>query len=303
MRLYQRQQSTRRVVPIVAFNRYNSSSYGRFMTPDRALGWRLADPGSLNRYAYTRGDPVNRYDPQGTDDCSVVFADASQPSNSPCSGAWSWCPNFTLIMAIFESPDAATFAAQALAMGCGTPSAFAVPVATSAPTILCDLQLFMQPAGSSADPFMHTYVGLITQINGVNQPETYYEAGSISKSTGKMTGLQSALNGTAWLNTLDGSNPLSHAYTNTSSTMVWQTGFSSAECPINQAIQSNAASFPPDTITYSLPSPDSNRFTCSLLTMSGVSIPWYVNQNLGNPWVGTLPGLPLAPGWGTTINW
>lgn len=115
-------------------------------------------------------------------------------------------------MNLENDPDAPTFYAQAAAMGCTSYSI--VPVATSAPpTILCDLQLFIQPAGNSADPYVHTYIGLIVQINGVNLPETYYEAGSISKSTGNMTGLSSATNGTAWLNTLDGTNPLSRAYT------------------------------------------------------------------------------------------
>ncbi len=54
-----------------ANNRYYSNAYGRFMTPDpyRASGGP-ADPQSWNRYAYTRGDPVNRFDPAGLDDCS-----------------------------------------------------------------------------------------------------------------------------------------------------------------------------------------------------------------------------------------
>jgi RHS repeat-associated protein len=49
-----------------ANNRYYSNAYGRFMTPDpyQASGGPN-DPQSWNRYAYTRGDPVNRYDPTG----------------------------------------------------------------------------------------------------------------------------------------------------------------------------------------------------------------------------------------------
>jgi RHS repeat-associated protein len=55
-----------------ANNRYYSNSYGRFMTPDpyrSSAG--PADPQSWNRYAYTRGDPVNRIDPGGTCDTST----------------------------------------------------------------------------------------------------------------------------------------------------------------------------------------------------------------------------------------
>ena len=52
-----------------AQNRYYSNAYGRFMTPDPYTNsGRLNDPQSWNRYAYTRGDPVNRYDPSGMDD-------------------------------------------------------------------------------------------------------------------------------------------------------------------------------------------------------------------------------------------
>ena len=54
-----------------AKNRYYSSTIGRFMTPDpyrNSAG--TADPGSWNRYAYTRNDPVNRVDPFGLDDCT-----------------------------------------------------------------------------------------------------------------------------------------------------------------------------------------------------------------------------------------
>jgi len=49
-----------------ANNRYYSNAYGRFMTPDpyEASGGPAA-PQSWNRYAYTRGDPVNRVDPSG----------------------------------------------------------------------------------------------------------------------------------------------------------------------------------------------------------------------------------------------
>ena len=41
------------------------------MTPDGGKGARAGDPQSWNRYAYTRGDPVNRADPRGTDDCEA----------------------------------------------------------------------------------------------------------------------------------------------------------------------------------------------------------------------------------------
>ena len=46
-----------------ADQRYQSPGYGRFLTPDRMTG-SAADPSSWNKYAYTRGDPINRKDPE-----------------------------------------------------------------------------------------------------------------------------------------------------------------------------------------------------------------------------------------------
>lgn len=47
-----------------ADQRYYASSYGRFNTPDTGPA-HLMDPGTMNRYSYTAGDPVNRNDPRG----------------------------------------------------------------------------------------------------------------------------------------------------------------------------------------------------------------------------------------------
>ncbi len=47
-----------------ALFRFDSTRLGRFQTPDPLAGW-VDDPQSLNRYAYTRNDPVNSVDPLG----------------------------------------------------------------------------------------------------------------------------------------------------------------------------------------------------------------------------------------------
>jgi RHS repeat-associated protein len=57
-----------------AKNRYHQPGMGRFMTVDSGRA-RPGSPGSWNRYAYTRGDPVNRVDRRGLDDCSADKSD------------------------------------------------------------------------------------------------------------------------------------------------------------------------------------------------------------------------------------
>jgi len=59
--------------------RYNSSSLGRFTSPDPfGGGMSPASPQSFNRYAYVDNNPVNRTDPSGLDWTS----DASQQGSS-----------------------------------------------------------------------------------------------------------------------------------------------------------------------------------------------------------------------------
>ncbi len=76
-----------------AVNRYMSPGTGRFLTPDRMSG-HPGDPGSWNKYAYTRGDPINRKDPGGTcdtsgdTDTSVTVCGDDDPNSDP-SGVYS----------------------------------------------------------------------------------------------------------------------------------------------------------------------------------------------------------------------
>jgi RHS repeat-associated protein len=70
-----------------ADQRYYASSYGRFNTADRR-GGNGRNPGSLNKYAYTKADPINRNDPRGL--CDVVIGGITEtPSNSPGPGQFA----------------------------------------------------------------------------------------------------------------------------------------------------------------------------------------------------------------------
>jgi len=51
-----------------AINRWYDSVHGNFITPDpHTLSMDLSNPGTMNRYAYVGGDPINSTDPQGLD--------------------------------------------------------------------------------------------------------------------------------------------------------------------------------------------------------------------------------------------
>ena len=67
-----------------AANRYYWSQWGRFLSPDPyANSAGLGDPGSWNRYAYTRNDPANRLDPTGLQDCQPCIILRPYPLPAP----------------------------------------------------------------------------------------------------------------------------------------------------------------------------------------------------------------------------
>jgi RHS repeat-associated protein len=56
--------------------RYDSSQYGRFMTPD-PMGGTLGDPQTLNKYSYVLNNPLKFIDPTGLYSCGANPFDAS----------------------------------------------------------------------------------------------------------------------------------------------------------------------------------------------------------------------------------
>jgi len=58
--------------------RFYSNPIARFTSPDPIPG-SLANPQSLNRYAYTLGDPVNLVDPSGLDSYPICFETENGP--------------------------------------------------------------------------------------------------------------------------------------------------------------------------------------------------------------------------------
>jgi RHS repeat-associated protein len=72
-----------------AVNRYYSSQWGRFLSPDPYMAdsggaGDLRDPGSWNRYAYALNEPVSLYDPAGLFACSGDGEDQYRFGGAAC---------------------------------------------------------------------------------------------------------------------------------------------------------------------------------------------------------------------------
>jgi RHS repeat-associated protein len=121
-----------------ADQRYYANNFGRMTSPDpyeASAGPK--DPKSWNRYSYTRGDPVNRYDPAGLDDCDPDDPCEPPPPPDPCAPT----PEGRLAPGASSSP-------------CD-------PQPVRPPDQLpqgCEIELWQRPAGFSGDPGKHTYI-------------------------------------------------------------------------------------------------------------------------------------------------
>jgi len=65
-----------------AMARYSMSRLGRFSSPDPLAG-SVGDPQSLNRYDYTRDNPVNLVDPSGRRECEPAGCTGDQSGGGP----------------------------------------------------------------------------------------------------------------------------------------------------------------------------------------------------------------------------
>jgi RHS repeat-associated protein len=80
--------------------RYDSSSLGRFMSPDPAniagdlLEWE--SPQSWNAYSYVRNDPINATDPDG-EDCVFTQGDKAYVARGDCSNLPDGAKNATYV--------------------------------------------------------------------------------------------------------------------------------------------------------------------------------------------------------------
>ena len=154
-----------------AKNRYYSPILGRFLTADpyRASGGP-SDPRSWNRYAYTRGDPVNRNDSQGLCDndpggpIEEVECGGGGGGGSPvCPAGFYWDPTANDCEPIDCTPGS-NFGAGGGGGGCPAPEPPPAPPPQPQPPCSDDLQMFNRPV-KLVRPASHSYLE-ITTTNG-----------------------------------------------------------------------------------------------------------------------------------------
>jgi RHS repeat-associated protein len=262
-----------------AMNRYESPGYGRFLTPDPASqSFRVADPGSFNKYAYTRGDPVNRFDSQGTDDddsdcigdiCYLI--DESDPVNTNCFAAVGLQPTDPLFQQCFAGSDPTT------------------PPPQPAPQPECDIELFTRPtpSGGPAKGWgNHTYI----YITGTDFPDSnifpggfMIEAGPVN---GKLTGMESAPGQGLAAGKWNASDPM-----NPSNKEVGTPYTGADACALVGTLLQAVSSYDsgPEQPYAFLGTTNSNAFTFTLLSDIGLE------TYFGHP-----PG--FTPGWGNTVD-
>jgi len=222
------------------------------------------DPGSWNRYSFTHGDPVNRIDVNGKEDCLVGIGCPIGPSGC-------------VIDPFLPVPDDVCVP---------------VPPATPPPAsrgslkpIQCDILLFNQSVGFEGNVFQHTYIeAFISDPNTGTETNLYFEAGPSS--------IVAAALGVA---TLDKIKDVSKAAYPTSASPTFDFYKSSDLCNRSKRLATLFSRFDNGHIAYDgLNGPNSNSFTYTLLFDIGLT---------GDITIGPFTFLTLsAPGWGVFVK-
>jgi RHS repeat-associated protein len=279
-----------------ADQRFYASTYGRFNTPDPYIAGGAPsgsvsnpnDPGSWNRYAYTRGDPINRIDPRGTDDCdptdTVCWSDCDPASQFDCLTGY-YCPpeyaacftdssgggfSLTSLPGICSgwSPDTIN---PAWAMACLAAASAGVPPATvQSPVPSCTVEVgyltnVFSVTTYTGVPASHSYIDLT--IGGQSD---YIEVSPTLIATMKVNITSTGI------------------YQDSTFGQYFWSEQGPQACAAAAAIYRDAGSFPTNAVYGGLVS-NSNSFVSTILGEAGVAAP---------PLVG---GPPAAWGWGGPI--
>jgi RHS repeat-associated protein len=273
-----------------ADQRFYASTYGRFNTPDRSWDSAGADnPGSWNRYNYASGDPVNRNDPTGLDDCddpgdlscTSIYNDQFDgiglpPPDAPCMGQGGSC---SCIGAVVLDPECVATYGMTLAVSWLANDGQA---ATAPAPPICTVSLDYRPVGGSGPLSLvnHSYIDVITSSGAQDVIEGLPQ--SPSPPWGNLTSnlFPVLANGSVVGDSSD------HPFTDRSTGGVG----GPSVCQQVTGLLAEEASFP--TTKYNpvpgllLPGSNSNTYASTLL--AGVGL------NLGTP--------PSSPGFGLGLN-
>lgn len=253
------------------------------MTPDPyTASGGPASPESWNRYAYTRGDPVNRFDPAGLDNCSPDEPACwdpwpTNPQPNPCSGFGpGGCPGDPN-----PDPDPQP-----------TPTP-APPAQPSQPAGQCAVEFGTVPPISAYLPGLHTFFYVENSDGTWDVIDGGPEFGPSGKLIWKTVHVGRGRWGRTFtepfltwgtLITADNSTGLYKENTNPNRNIYWQYQGSNT-CQLVEELAGLAADLNGVT-NYGFPSPNSNSFTYTL------------DQDLNL----NIPAPPItAVGWGTLI--
>ena len=141
-----------------AVNRYHDPGTGRFMTPDPYMAsGGPTDPGSWNRYAYTRGDPINRFDRGGTCDGDSFATDPNGGDDGDCQDNGGGLDGDGGCVVYGFVPIASS--------GCEAPPDPTPSNPTPAPSPTCSITLFSRSVAHTGGTANHTYLD-VTEVSG-----------------------------------------------------------------------------------------------------------------------------------------
>jgi RHS repeat-associated protein len=272
-----------------ADQRYYTANAGRFYTPD-PVGRQAVDPKnptSWNMYAYAGDDPVNSFDPRGTDPCdansTAFYVDGTYygsviPAGCGYGGLAGYFPDIGTV--VYSAVAAALAAAQAAAAQAAQPQ--------------CSISLETRPvggiAGSIAD---HTYLylqgpaSLFGATSNLTPTETVEGGPTTAGCCGYLYGFVS--NAPRGPNALPGTLP-----GGSGNAQISQSYAASNACNDIQAIRTAVSNYDSSGhLAVYFPIPElfgynSNSFTFTLL--NDVNLASWFGQNV-----------PLTPGWGKLV--
>ena len=146
-----------------AWNRFYSSTLGRFMGPDLYVNSAgPGNPGSWNRYAYASEDPINRNDPRGLEDCLDCVDDGGGGGGDGGLGGGQGGCDPSLDSSCSPGLPCGFIYGTACGFGPPMPPPVSPPSEPSTPVPTCELAVYSRPLNyiglKQFGPDLHGYL-------------------------------------------------------------------------------------------------------------------------------------------------